>query len=63
MLVDFGLQGPDNFSAARSFSLLYVKWVSMSLPCNHDFIDLLLNSLPYPTHILFGFCPELSKNI
>ena len=44
-----------NISATSDFPSLCVQYISVSLSCNHDFIDLLQNALPLSTHIMFGF--------
>ena len=43
-----------NLSATINFSLLCIEYISISLSCNHDTIDLLQNLLPLSTHIFFG---------
>ena len=43
-----------NLSAAIDFLSLCVEYISISPFSGHDFIDLLQNSLPLATHILFG---------
>ena len=50
-----------NPSATTDSPLLYVKYISMPLLCNHDFNNLLQHSLPWSTHILSVFWPDLSK--
>ena len=45
-----------NLSAAIDFLSLCVEYISISPFSGHDFIDLLQNSLPLSTHILFGVC-------
>ena len=40
---------------------LRVEYISMSLYCNRSFIDLLQNSFPLSTHILFVLRLDLSK--
>ena len=44
-----------NLSETTDFTSLYVEYIFIPFFSNHDFIDLLLNSLPLSTHILFGF--------
>ena len=43
-----------NLSATINFSLLCIEYISISLSCNHDIIDLLQNLLPLSNHVLFG---------
>ena len=43
-----------NHLAITDFSSLCVEYISILLFCKNDFIDLLENSLPLSTHILFG---------
>ena len=43
-----------NSSAKTDFSSLCVEYISISLSCKNDFTDVLQNSLPLSTHILFG---------
>ena len=50
-----------NLSAATDFPLLCVEYTSILLLCNHEFIDLLQNSPPWSTLILFGLWPNASK--
>ena len=50
-----------NLSATTYFPLLCVECISISLSSNHDFIDLLLNSLPLSTHSLLGLQLDSSK--
>ena len=50
-----------NLSATTDFPLLCVECISISLSSNHDFIDLLLNSLPLSTHSLLGLQLDSSK--
>ena len=50
-----------NLSAATDFPSLCVDCTSISLSCNHNFIDLLQNLLPLSTHILLGLHMALLK--
>ena len=50
-------------STIIDFSSLCIEFISISLSCNHDFIDLLWNSLPFPTHICFGLWLEFLKTL
>ena len=43
-----------NLSTTTYFSSLCVEYILISLSCNHDFIDLLENSLPLSTHVFLG---------
>ena len=42
---------------------LRVEYISMSLYCNHGFTDLLQNSFPLSTHILFVLRLDSSKTL
>ena len=50
-----------DLSAITDFQSPCVEYISISLFCKLDFIDLLENSLPVSTHILFGLWFDLSK--
>ena len=50
-----------NVSATMDFPSLCVKYISISLSCNHDFINLLENVLPLSTKILFGVRSDSSN--
>ena len=50
-----------NLSATTYLSILFIEYISISLSCNHDFTNLLQNSLPQSTNILFGLQSDLSK--
>ena len=51
--VDFIIQCSNRFFSTNWASFEYTKCISISISCNHDFIDLLQASLPLSTHILF----------
>ena len=50
-----------NLSATTGFSSLYVQYISTEYFSSYGFIDLLQNSLPLSTHILFGLRLDSSK--
>ena len=50
-----------NLLATTDFFSLSVEYISVLWSCNQDFIDMLQNSLPLSTHILFGLRPDLSN--
>ena len=52
-----------NLSVTIDFPLLCVKYILILLPCNHHFMNLLLNSLPWFTHTLFRLCPDSSESV
>ena len=55
MLKDSGFQIPD-FSATRDFLSLCIEYISMSLTCNYDFIDLLYYCKTHYHDLLYP-CP------
>ena len=50
-----------NLSATTDLTSLFVEYISIAFLYTHDFIDLLKNSLPLSTHILFGLRLDLFK--
>ena len=51
-----------NFSTTTTdFPSLYAEYISSTFFSNHDFIDLLKNSLPLSINILFGFLLDSFK--
>ena len=50
-----------NLSATTDLPSLCIEYISISLSFNHFFIELLQNSLPLLTHILFGLSPHVFK--
>ena len=48
-----------NLSAKTDFPSLCAQYISMLFFYSHDFIDLLSDSQPLCTHILFGFAIRL----
>ena len=50
-----------NLSVTTDFLLLCPEYISIAFFSSHDFIDLLQNSLPLSTHILFDLRLDSSK--
>ena len=50
-----------NLSTTIDFSSLCFEYISISLSYNHDVTDLLYNSLPLFSHILFSLCLNSSQ--
>ena len=51
-----------NFSTTTTdFPSLYAEYISSAFFSNHDFVDLLKNSLPLSINILFGFLLDYFK--
>ena len=58
IFIDFVFQVSNEYFGNHRFSyIMYWIHLYISLSCNHDIIDLLRNSLPYSTYILFGLHP------
>ena len=51
-----------NLSAATNFPSLCIEYVSISLSFNHFLKEILSNSLPLSTYILFGIVLDSFKN-
>ena len=48
-----------NLLAKTDLLSLCIEHNSIAIFCNHDFIDILSNSVPLSTHILFDFLLDL----
>ena len=51
-----------NLSTATDFPSLYAEYISIEIFSSHYLIDLLQNSPPLFTHILFNLWLDLSKS-
>ena len=60
IFINFGSKFLPNLSETTDFPSLCVEYISVSLFCNQNFIDLLPNLLPLSTHILLGLRPDSS---
>ena len=50
-----------NLSVTTDLPSLFVEYISIAFFSSHDFIDLVQNSLPLSTHILFGLLFDVPK--
>ena len=61
MFVNFAFSVLINLSATTDFPSLFVEYITISLSWNHFLKEVLQNSEPLSTHILFGFLFDCFK--